>query len=434
MEWTPDRIRLFRTAGLSLPQPKLAKELGFCPRTIGNAERGIHSPSLALRRALDQALEQASEAQRNRFLAAVATSQEKDARHAASLPFTNSRQLTAHLDDIEQRDETLMTSAGNSAFGWLGTQSLSATPTRAVGTTDVQIIRVMTETFRNLDNRFGGGHTRSAVTNYLVSDVLPLLQEGRYCHDVRRELFTTVAELSQVAGWTWYDMGDGASGRYYLWQAMRLCQDVGDDALAGEMLAGMSHQAAFVQQYAVAIDLARAAKDHGRRAGVPALVAEASVMEAHALALAGDVNGCLAALHESERAFGAAEERDRPDWLGYFDVAYLAAKFGRCLLDIGRLAEAEKFARRSLDMIDGYDRGRLFNLVLLASVLTAQRKVEEACQTASAALRIARDVRSVRTTAHLADLSHRLAPLRADPAVRILNEEMRATGVLVQEA
>jgi hypothetical protein len=50
------------------------------------------------------------------------------------------------------------------------------------------------------------------------------------------------------------------------------------------------------------------------------------------------------------------------------------------LLDIGRPAEAERFARRSLDMIDGY------------------------------------------------------TPLRADPAAHMLNEEMRATGVLVQEA
>ncbi|MGH3869871.1 MAG: hypothetical protein ACRDQ4_27980 [Pseudonocardiaceae bacterium] len=53
MEWTPDRIRLFRATGLSLPQRKFTKELGFTLRTIGNAERGAHPPSLALRRALD---------------------------------------------------------------------------------------------------------------------------------------------------------------------------------------------------------------------------------------------------------------------------------------------------------------------------------------------------------------------------------------------
>ena len=391
MEWTPERIRLFRDAGLCLSQLTFAKELGFEKRTIGNAERGVHPPSLALRRALDRALEHATDVQRNRFLTAV-----------AALPRTH-----AHMP---------------TAFGWFRAQSAPPTATRAVGMTDVQIIREMTQTFRNLDNRFGGGHIRSAVTSYLVSDVLPLLREGQYCDDVRRKLFTTVAELNQVAGWTGYDVGDNGTGCHYLRQAMRLCQDVGDDALMGEMLAGMSHQAAFVQQSAIAMDLARAAKDHGKRAGVPALVAEASAMEAHALALVQDVNGCLAALHESERAFAAAEERDRPAWLGYFDSAYLAAKFGRCFRDLGRPVEAERFARRSLDMMEGYDRGKLFNLVLLASVLADQRKVEEACRTASTALCIAPDVRSVRTTADLADLSHRLAPFQADPAVRLLNE------------
>jgi hypothetical protein len=105
---------------------------GFSPRTIGNAERGTHPPSLALRRALDQALKQASEAQRNRFLAALQQdcadqgSRAHDAWHVASLPLSNSHQLTAHLHDIEQRDETLVTSDGNSTFGWFGRGDLEA--------------------------------------------------------------------------------------------------------------------------------------------------------------------------------------------------------------------------------------------------------------------------------------------------------------------
>jgi len=112
---------------------------------------------------------------------------------------------------------------------------------------DVQIIREMTQNFRGLDNRFGGGHARSALMNYLASDVLPLLHEGRYRSDVHRELCTAVAELNQLAGWMAYDVGDADSGRRHLRQAMHLSQDVGDGALAGEMLAGMSHQAAFLR-------------------------------------------------------------------------------------------------------------------------------------------------------------------------------------------
>ncbi|MGH3988773.1 MAG: hypothetical protein ACRDTH_11520 [Pseudonocardiaceae bacterium] len=120
----------------------------------------------------------------------------------------------------------------------------------------------------------------------------------------------------------------------------------------------------------------------------------------------------------------------RPEWLAYFDGAYLAAKFGHCFRDLGRPAEAERFARRSLEMIDGYDRGRLFNLALLASALVDQRKVEEACEIGSAALRIASDVRSARAVTYLTDLSRRLTPFRAEPAVQILDVQMVAAGVL----
>ncbi|MGH3889239.1 MAG: hypothetical protein ACRDSZ_22225 [Pseudonocardiaceae bacterium] len=70
VEWIPARIRLFREAGLCQSRDKFAKTLGFVKRTIGNAERATHPPSLALRRALDHALENASDAQRARFLAA----------------------------------------------------------------------------------------------------------------------------------------------------------------------------------------------------------------------------------------------------------------------------------------------------------------------------------------------------------------------------
>jgi DNA-binding XRE family transcriptional regulator len=73
MEWTPPRIRLFRDVGLCQSQHDFAKTLGVAKRTIGNAERGVHPPNLALRRALDQVLEHASDIQRDRFLAAITT-------------------------------------------------------------------------------------------------------------------------------------------------------------------------------------------------------------------------------------------------------------------------------------------------------------------------------------------------------------------------
>ncbi len=62
---------------MCLPRDEFAKELGFAKRTVGNAECGVHSPSLGLRRALDDALEKASDAQRDRFLAAENAAREE---------------------------------------------------------------------------------------------------------------------------------------------------------------------------------------------------------------------------------------------------------------------------------------------------------------------------------------------------------------------
>jgi hypothetical protein len=100
VEWTPLRIRLFRDVGLCQSQEGFPKTLGFAERTIGNAERSTHSPSLDLRRALDQALEHASDAQRDRFLAAVTT---EDQSTASPHP----RHCASHLPGPEFHDRTL---------------------------------------------------------------------------------------------------------------------------------------------------------------------------------------------------------------------------------------------------------------------------------------------------------------------------------------
>ncbi|HEY3608398.1 MAG TPA: XRE family transcriptional regulator [Pseudonocardiaceae bacterium] len=318
-----------------------------------------------------------------------------------------------------------------SSFGWFGTSAVRGQSTR-VEHGDVTSVREITVAFRKLDNRYGGGHARSMVAGYLSTNVVPLLREGRYRHEVRRELAGAVAELGQLAGWMAYDMGDSDAGRRHLRQSLRLCQEVGDDALTAEMLAGMSHHAAFYREPLVATDLARAAKNNAMRTCVPALVAESAVMEAHGLALLRDTRGCVAALGEAERAFSAGENRDRPEWLGYFDRAYLAAKFAHCFRDLDRPVEAERYARRSLEMSEGYDRGRLFNLALLSSVLADQRRIEEACETGSRAVALASGVQSVRVTAYLVDVARRLAPYRADGRVRTLYDQMAAVGIPVK--
>jgi hypothetical protein len=56
----------------------------------------------------------------------------------------------------------------------------------------------------------------------------------------------------------------------------------------------------------------------------------------------------------------------------------MAAKFGHCFKELGEGAKAEQFAVRSLNMVDGYVRGRAFNVVLLANAYLQQTLTKHA--------------------------------------------------------
>jgi hypothetical protein len=286
-----------------------------------------------------------------------------------------------------------------------------------VGMPHVEAIRELTATFRSLDNRFGGGHARPAVVSYLDAQVAPLLREGRYDRQTGRALFAAAAEMTQLAGWMAYDIGAHGLAQRYLVQALRLAKAASDSALGAEILAGMSHQAVYVGQGSLGVDLARAARQAAANAGVPALLAEAAVMEAHGHARRGEERACSRSLAEAERRFTEADRHDDPQWIGYFDEAYLSAKFAHCFRELGRSEPAERFATRSLDMDPGYARGRVFNLSLLASVCVQRGEVERAAALGIGAAEMAASMRSARTRDYLTALGGEIAPFAGNPQV-----------------
>jgi transcriptional regulator with XRE-family HTH domain/tetratricopeptide (TPR) repeat protein len=369
---------------------------------------------------------------------------------ASSLPLSNE----AEGDEVQRRRFLKATTGagasivGGSLLSGGRTRQSVPVPRNTVGGPDVDMVREMTSTFRRVDNRYGGGHghVRAAVRSYLESAAEPLLRNGRSTSKVEVDLLCATAELYQLAGWMAFDTGQLKEGRGYLRKALRLCNDAGSDALAAEMLAAMSHHAAFFSVTNKffsatdklksgtlgsdsAVDLALAARQNAKRSGLWALQAEAAAMEAHGLALQRDKQGSLAALRDAERAFDRVRDQDVPAWLKYFDAAYLAAKFAHTLRDLGCPGEAEDFARRSLEMSEGYDRGRLFNTVLLASILADQGKVEEACTVGSKAVQMTGAIRSVRTASNLADLGQRLEGFRRTSAVIGLYKQMSEHGI-----
>ena len=203
----------------------------------------------------------------------------------------------------------------SAALRWLLTPRTAMTAskgTRRIGMTDIHEIREATGAFRVLDNRLGGGRIRPTVVEYLHTDIAPLLRQSRCTEDVRRHLFSAAAELTQLAGWQAYDLEMQGLAQRYLVQALTMARFAGDEGLGGEILAAMSHQAAYVAQPEHAIDMALAAQLAGRRAGLPVLETESIVMEAHGHALRSDAGSCSRALRRAETVFSQTTGRDHP--------------------------------------------------------------------------------------------------------------------------
>lgn len=392
---------------------------------IWDLEHGQKRPSLAVAALLDEALDA-----RGRLAAMVRISPDPAMPRESTLA---SNEVSAGhgfdgaielwRSDLERRDFLTAAAFNAAAFlvpalRWLTTPSspASGSGVRVVGMPDVEMVRQMLGAFRTVDNQYGGGYVRERVVRFLHHDVAELLQ-GQYDTRTGAALLSAAAEATQLAGWATYDVGRHALAQRYMVQALRLAGAAEDRPLGAEILAAMSHQAAYLRAGDEAIDLARAAGRAATEAGVGAIAAEAAVLEAQGHAVNGSAAATASSLDRAEHLFDQAERAADPQWLGYFDEAYLAAKFGQTFTALGRGDLAVRFAERSLDMDDRYARGRMFNLALVARAHAQDGNVEEAAAAGHEALDAAQGLDSARSRDYLAEIAQRLAPYAGIDAV-----------------
>jgi len=308
----------------------------------------------------------------------------------------------------------------------------SSTMSSSVGPTDVARMREWIDTFRRMDNRWGGGHGLSQAVQYLKVEVLPVLNDAQMSNDVRMDMHSSSAQLFQLVGWMHYDTNNQEAGRKALHNAFRLADQVRDHALAAEIEAGLSHQSSFLRMSDFAEDYAASAVRRARLSGLVSIQSEVAAMEAHAYALQGDARRTVRALKQAEDLYSQIRPTEVPEWQQYYGQAYLNAKFGHVLRDLGRPNDAEQYARNSLNMSDGYERGRVFNLCLLASILVDCNKLDEAIAHAELALQMAGTMRSSRIQRYLNDVDRRLAPYANDIRVRRFRHQLAQRGIVTE--
>jgi transcriptional regulator with XRE-family HTH domain len=439
-----DRLRALRDES-RLSLRRLGKDIHCSHGYLWDLEAGNKRPSVAVATLLDVALDAGGELSAMVYEVSADTGEQSVAGHSfgASLPaglefapdWRHGIDVVAELwrGDLQRR--SVLRGVGFSAAAFLGpamrwlTSPFDERPVgigeRLVGEPDVEMVRQITGAYRTLDNQFGGGHVRESVVRFLDAEVAVLLR-GRYDSRTGTALLSAAAETTQLAAWSSYDAGLDGLAQQYMVQALRMAAAAGDRPLGAEILAAMSHQAAYLRASTEAVDLARAAGRAAADAGLAAIQAESAVLEAQGHASGGDEAACAVALDRAERALDRADRTSDPQWIGYFDESYLAAKFGHCFTALGRGDLAQRFAARSLDM-DGrrYARGRQFNLALLAVAHAQAGELEQASAVGVEAAEAAEGLHSARAKHYLTDLADRLAPHVGLPAVQAFNERVR---------
>ncbi|TDC03371.1 hypothetical protein E1267_26455 [Nonomuraea longispora] len=287
---------------------------------------------------------------------------------------------------------------------------------------DVQMLRSCAEQFLDLDRHHGGGHARAFLGDFLTRDVAPLLR-GRYGDAVGRDLFAVAAELTGMAAFMSYDIGDhGAAQRAFI-QALRLSKTAGDRLHGAHILANLATQAIFLHLTGEAVRLARAAIEGAGRRPCAMVAARLHATAASAHALAGDRQGFAQAIARATRALERAETG--PAWTRYFSPAHLAGAAMRSLLDLGLPGEALRYQHQALDLGPANTRTRALHTALTATAHARAGHIDQAALLGTQALQMARRVRSRRVAARITLLADVLIPHRPVAEVSVFLDQLR---------
>ncbi|MCU1658743.1 MAG: hypothetical protein JWO57_3399 [Pseudonocardiales bacterium] len=287
---------------------------------------------------------------------------------------------------------------------------------RSVGRGDLEAVRDMVSMFSRVDQRRGGGHARTAVVQYLTSDVASYLR-GNFSDDrVRREMFSAASELAYLSGWMAFDNAEHAIAQHYFAVAVKLAAEADDPPMAGHVLRAMAHQAIDLGHDRQALDLAAASIDGQRYAlASPRERALFGVVYARSLAATGQKQAAAAALIRAEDDLAAAEPgNDEPSRVFFFGEASLAHETACALRDLGDLPGAMREFRRSVRTRKAatFTRTHAVTLGYLGAVQARYSGIEEACSTWSSALDTMDGIRSGRTRQVAVDMRAVLSPFR----------------------
>ncbi|WP_280381400.1 helix-turn-helix domain-containing protein [Nocardia wallacei] len=237
------------------------------------------------------------------------------------------------------------TALSATALGALDAGRLVATgATRTVGMGEVDAVRAVTAAFLSLDEARGGGIGRTAVAEFLVTDVADVLRSRFANATIRAEAFSAAAELAYLAAFKAHDAGqDGVAQRYYL-AALRLAEQSGNPAQEAWVLRALALQGVDIRQRRFSVDLVEEAvrRAHGKLGADAAALFTVGLARCHAES--GNRAQALAVLRDAQGVITADLTDPAPRWIAMWcpNKATVVDQAAKAFSALGEHGEAQR--------------------------------------------------------------------------------------------
>ncbi|MEU2106560.1 helix-turn-helix transcriptional regulator [Nocardia sp. NPDC019255] len=214
-----------------------------------------------------------------------------------------------------------------------------------VGMAEVEAVQGVTDAFLRLDEVRGGNVGRSAVAEFLATDVAALLRSRFASAEVRAQAFSAASELAYMAGFKAHDAGQDGLGQRYFLSALRLAEESGTPGQDGFAFRILALHASDVHQPQNSVPLAERAVLSARGKVSPDTMALFEVALARCYAETGDKVQAVKALRRAEPWIMPEATTEIPRWAALFcpNKASVTRQTAKTFLAIGDLAEAERY-------------------------------------------------------------------------------------------
>lgn len=290
-----------------------------------------------------------------------------------------------------------------------------------VGRPDLDELREAADDARRWDSKYGGGNWKAnSVTDCLERRAAPLLQ-GSFSDEIGRELFSVTAELSRLAGWTAFDVGQHDAAQRHFIQALRLARAGGDVQLGCYVLTTMAMQTLMRGFASEAVDMAQGAFERAKGHAVPRVLAFTKLIEARAHARENDARAASRALKASEDLLGHAkcDSGDEPAWIDFYAHSRLSADAAEVFRDLKNPKAALGWNKQAAAMPPGvFTRSVGMRLAIVATAHLQAHDLDRGLQLGNRSVDILARVESTRAKDYVREFNAALAPWRREPAVR----------------